>query len=298
MKRLLRSLLRRVLRAGLEPDFNEVREAVWRETALAARESQVLLMHHYRTLARQGVRPLPTFREVGFRRYSEFDEDGILLYIFSLLPPETRRCVEICAGDGRQCNTANLIVNHGWWGVLFDGDERLVNIGKAFYARHPDTRLCPPRFVHAWITAENVNDLLRGARVSGEIDLLSLDMDGMDYWVWRALEEARPRVVVCEVNNLIPADRALTTPYAPDFRAAGPDHRGASLAAMSKLADAKGYRLVGVHRYGFNAFFVRRGLAEDLLPEVSVDSCLQDPFTRHAQEHRWPAVRDLAWVEV
>ena len=89
--------------------------------------AQKTLMHQYRLLASRGDAWLPSMNDVGFRKYSQFEEDGILLYLFSLIPPINRTCVEICAGDGRECNTANLIINHGWWGHLFDGNEQNVN---------------------------------------------------------------------------------------------------------------------------------------------------------------------------
>ena len=130
------------------------------------------------------------------------------------------------------------------------------------------------------------------------MDFLSLDLDGMEYWIWKALECIRPRVVVCETHNVIGADKALTVPYDPDFRITTPDHNGASLAAMTKLAKSRGYRLVGAHRYGFNAFFIREGVGEELLPAVSVSSCLQHPYAKHAVRERWPRVRDLGWQEV
>jgi hypothetical protein len=110
---------------------------------------------------------------VGFRVYSQFEEDGILLYLFSLIPPVNRRCVEICAGDGRQCMTTNLIVNHGWWGYLFDGNEKNVRNGERFFANQQDTFLHPPLFTHAWITAESVNEQLCAAGATGVVDLLS-----------------------------------------------------------------------------------------------------------------------------
>src|SRR5262249_8256653 len=154
---------------------------------------------------------------VGFRKYSEFEEDGILLYIFSLIPPLNRICVDIGAGNGRESNTANLIINHGWWGHFFDANERNVKAGVAFFSQNKDTFLHPPRFTRAWITAENVNEQIAESGVSGPIDLLSLDIDGMDYWVWKALTVIEPQVVVCETHNPIPPDRALTVPYDPSF---------------------------------------------------------------------------------
>ena len=197
-----------------------------------------------------------------------------------------------------QCNTANLIVNHGWQGFLFDGDAKNVSRGNLYYKKHKDTWRWPPRFKHAWITAENVNDILCEAGATGEVDLLSLDVDGMDYWIWQAIESIQPRVVVCEAHNVIGPEKSLTVPYDPHFKIETPDYHGASLAAMTKLARRKGYRLVGTHRYGFNAFFIRNGLAENLLPAASVADCLQHPCAQHARAHNWPKVRHLPWQEI
>ena len=130
--------------------------------------------------------------------------------------------------------TANLIINHGWWGYLFDGNEHSVRAGREFFAKCPDTSFAPPQFTHAWITAENVNEEIARSGVSGPIDLLSLDMDGVDYWVWKAIEVVQPQVVVCETVNSIPGDRALTVPYDASFTYQSEDFRGASLAAMCK----------------------------------------------------------------
>ena len=240
----------------------------------------------------------PVSRDVGFRKYSEFEEDGILLYIFSLVPPINRTCVEICAGNGRECNTANLIINHGWWGHLFDGNERNVKAGEAFFSKHKDTRLYPPRYTKAWITAENVNELIVRSGVEGPVDLLSLDIDGMDYWVWKAIDVIEPQVVLCETHNPIPPEKALTVPYDPGFIYETEDFRGASLAAMCKLGKEKGYRLIGTHRFGFNAFFLRNGVGEEFFPEVDVASCVQDPYSRQARKERWPKGKDFHWQEV
>ncbi len=260
--------------------------------------AQKTLMQQYRLLALQGKEHLPDLRDAGFRKYSQFEEDGILLYLFSLIRPVNRTCVEICAGIGRECNTANLIINHGWWGHLFDGDPSHVARGRQFFAEHKDTSLHPPRFSQAWITAENVNALIAESGVSGPVDLLSLDIDGMDYWVWKAISVIDPQVVVCEISNLIPADRALTVPYDAEFVCQDEEYRSVSLAAMVKLGREKGYRMVGTHRFGFNAFFVKKGVGEDFFPEVEPASCLQDPFTQLARKERWPKVKDRKWQEV
>ncbi len=239
--------------------------------------AQVLLRLQYRDLARRATN-LPEFPDVEFRCYSQNGEDGILLYIFSLLGTTNRRVVEICAGDGFECNAANLIINHGWQGLLFDGDADQVARGTAFYATCRNTWVSPPKFVSEWITAENVAALVASQGFGGPVDLLSLDVDGNDYWIWKALDFINPRVVVIEFNAQCGPESSITIAYHPDFRldlTRLPYRCGASLSALVKLAASKGYRLVGVESRGINAFFVRQGLGEELLPSRSVRDCYQ-----------------------
>jgi hypothetical protein len=254
-----------------------------------AQIGQVLLRLQYQDLVRRGA-VLPDFLDVEFRCYSQNGEDGILLYIFSLLGTTNRTVVEMCAGDGIECNAANLIVNHVWRGLLVDGDEEQVSRGRAFYATGRTTFVSPPTFLHSWITAENVNALLEDHGVAGSIDLLSLDIDGNDFWIWKAIECISPRVVVLEFNASCGPESSVTMSYQPEYRldlTAQPYRCGASLPAFVKLANEKGYRLVGVEAFGFNAFFVRRGVGEDLLPERTARDCYeQTPCLR-----AWTPVR-------
>ena len=182
------------------------------------RVSQLILLNQYRDLVHWG-KALPSFQDVEFRLFSQNGEDGILLYIFGLIGMGGRRCVEICAGEGIECNSANLIVNHGWNGLLFDGNDQLLEKGRAFYSNLGDTFSFPPKLVNAWITRDNINELIKNNGFEGEVDLLSLDLDGVDYWVWEALDVIRPRVVIAEIQCLWGQDRAVTVPYAEDFRA-------------------------------------------------------------------------------
>ena len=266
--------------------------------------SQGLLQLMYREMIRSG-RELPRLGEVGFKVFSQTDEDGILLYIFSAVTPHSRTSVEICAGNGVECNSANLIINHGWSALLVDGNADRVAAGNEYYRKHRSTYVYPPAFVHAWITRDNVNDVIGTNGFRGEIDLLSLDLDGVDYWIWEAITVIQPRVVVVEYQDIIGPDRALTVPYSDDFNAwihpmtdGTPNYCGASLPAFAKLADRKGYRLVGCNRLGYNAFFVRRGLGERELPEIQISECFKHPKVLRGMKERFPTVQDYPWVEV
>jgi hypothetical protein len=265
-----------------------------------SRLGQLILAQEYARI-REGVCDQRKFNDVEFRCFSQNGEDGILLYIFSLIGTTNRKCVEMCAGDGIECNTANLIVNHGWVGLLVDGIASNVRRGRAFYSRCRDTFVWPPRLVRQWITAENVNQILLDSGFCGEIDLLSLDLDGVDYWIWRAIEAVRPRVVVLEFNDIWGVERSVTVPYAPRFAAKfgqhGAEYFGASLPAFVKLGRDKGYRLVGSGRFG-NAFFLRNDTGLSLLPEIDPAKCLEHPRTKFGMERRLPTLRHRDWQEV
>jgi hypothetical protein len=255
--------------------------------------AQVMLRLRYREMERQESR-LPDLADVEFRCYSQNGEDGILLYLFALLGTTDRRVVEICAGAGTECNAANLIIYHAWRGLLIDGSPDNIAYGREFYAKCPTTFLSPPQMIAAWITEESVNDVVAGNGFGGEIDLLSLDIDGNDYWIWNALTVVHPRVVVLEFNTCCGPERSMTMAYDPSFRldyASPPYKCGASLSAFVKLGRAKGYRLVGVQSLGFNAFFVRNDVGTTLLPEVSV----RDVWERTASLRAWTPVQ-LDWM--
>jgi len=266
--------------------------------------SQLQLKFTYRMLAESG-KALPALSEVGFKSFSQTNEDGILLFIFSVIGTTNAKSVEICAGNGIECNTANLIIYHRWSGLLVDGDEALIEQGRRFYRRNPNTFVYPPTLVHAWITRDNVNDVIRDNGFEGPIDLLSVDMDGVDYWIWDAINVIDPRVVVVEYQDIIGPEKALTVPYRDDFNAyeypttdGMPNFCGASLPAFAKLAAKRGYRLVGCNQYGYNAFFIKNPLGEREIPGIPIQDCFKHSKVIWGMNERFPTVKDLPWVEV
>ena len=231
---------------------------------------------------------LPSVWDTGFRVFSEFDEDGIALFLLAVGGTPTRRFVDIGAGD---CvfasNTANLALNLGFDGLFVDANESFLERGRRFYARHPDTTVRPPAIVNAFVTRENVNDLLTEGGFTGEIDLLSIDIDGNDYWIWKALECVRPRFVIAEAHPELGREEWVM-PYEADFeaRSAEPGQwMGASPAAMTKLAESLGYRTVAANLYGFNIFFARRDVAE-MLPTIELDELFRHGSYQRAREPR------------
>jgi len=298
MKRLFRYLRRKFF-----ADVNDRIETMEQRLSFSntGKEAQLVIKNQYKALAQTDLAKY-SFSEVGFRRYSQNTEDGILLFIFSLIGVTNKLVLEICAGDGIECNAANLVINHGWHAVLFDGDKERQKVGRNYYSKHPDTFTFPPRFVHAWITRENINQLITDNGGSGEIDLLSLDLDGNDYWIWDAIEAVNPRVVVAEIQCIWGNEKAVSIPYAADFTTKYIDgfgvYSGASLPAFVKLANKKGYRFVGLEKFGFNAFFIRQDVAPNLFPQADASIIEQVPFVQWAKKNLLPKVSSLDWQTV
>lgn len=261
------------------------------------------IVTQYLQAKKEGAALYPTLCESGFRVYSEFEEDGMILYVLTMIGFKNRKVVEMCCGTGHECMATNLVLNHGFDGYLFDGNITNVKLAKDFFKSKKDCLLYTPVLRKAWITTDNVNNLLEDAGCAGEVDLFSLDIDGNDYWIWRAITAIKPRLLVCETHNVIPSDCSLTIEYRSDFECPsrlGPeqDYRGSSLLAMVRLCKEKGYRLIGGHRCGFNVFFLREDEGTDFFPEISVEEVHNNYWTKLAQKTRWPLVKNMNWVRV
>jgi hypothetical protein len=298
----MKTLFKRILRKP----YHQVRDLVNRNTVDEGSLSQQIqrnIVTQYLLVKKQGEALYPKLCDSGFRVYSEFEEDGMILYVLALIGFKSKKVVEMCCGTGRECMATNLILNHGFDGYLFDGDPRNIESARGFFQSKKDCLLYTPVMTHAWITIDNVNDLLIAAGCEGEVDVFSLDMDGNDYWIWQAIKVIKPRLLVCETHNIIPSDQSLTIEYRPDFSCfskAGheQDYRSVSLLAMVKLCREKGYRLIGAHRHGFNAFFLREDEGREFFPEVSVEEVHDNYWTKLGQDSRWPLVKDMNWVKV
>ena len=206
--------------------------------------------------------------EVEFRVYSQWGEDGIIEWLVAQVDVPNRRFVEFGVEDFREANCRFLLRHRGWKGLVMDGSERNMEALKAdpVYWQHDLTARA------AFVTAENINGLIADAGFAGPLGLLSIDVDGNDYWVWKAIDCVEPAIVSCEYNSVFGDRRPLTIPYDPAFtrRAAHPSglYWGTSISALMRLAEEKGYVFVGTNSAGMNAFFVKRGLAGPVLDKL------------------------------
>ena len=195
----------------------------------------------------------------GYRVYSQSDEDGILHEILHRIGDGGRRFVEVGAGDGFENNTLFLLIQ-GWRGVWIEGSSRKVASAK----KHHEAEIAEGRLqvVQQYSTAANIDETIK--RFSpGELDVLSVDIDGNDYYVLGAIRAVAPRVIVAEYNAKFPPDVRWIMEHNEAHRWDSTDYFGASLKALEILLLERGYLLVGCNLLGTNAFFIRKDLVRD-----------------------------------
>ena len=210
------------------------------------------------------VHPPTGIREAEFKVFSQWSEDGILAYLTQAVPCSARTFVEIGIQEYSESNTRFLATSGNWSGICIDDGVADVD----FIRRHELDWRYGVRGVSAFVTTGNINKLIRDGGLTGDIGLLSVDVDGQDYWLWDAVTEISPRIVVVEYNAVLGLEAAVTVPQQHDFSYfdAHPSgiYFGASLPALVGLGRDKGYGFVGCESHGANAFFVREDVAGDL----------------------------------
>ena len=197
--------------------------------------------------------------EAEARLCSQNGEDGVLAELLARTGPPSRWFVEIGAGPGLEGNCVLLADALRWHGLFVEADPAHHRTLEAKYRRSRHVTTLRRRVVPA-----NVNQLLAEARVPREPDVLSIDVDGNDYWIWRALRGFAPRIVVIEYNAALGSQDAVTQPLDEAHEWDGTAYFGASIRALEELGRARGYRLVHLESAGVNAFFVRDDLAGTL----------------------------------
>ncbi len=196
-----------------------------------------------------------------FQGYSQNGEDGIIEEIFERIGVTNKFFVEIGAGFGLENNTTYLLLKD-WQGLWVDANTQNTEFTRDKFSKL--IRECKLKVRNATITAENIEIILSEEEMPQEIDLLSIDIDGNDYWVWKAINKYNPRVVVIEYNAFFKPPVKWVMKYNPHFNW---DHNtmyfNSSLKSLEILGKEKGYHLVGCTFTGVNAFFVRQDLTKD-----------------------------------
>jgi hypothetical protein len=233
-----------------------------------------LLMGRFASWQVRAQKVLNSLRDAEFKVSSQWGEDGIIDWLIERanIPPSSQSFVEFGVESYREANTRFLLQNRNWRGLIMDASPAMVSSIEQDGLRWRYDLTARPAF----ITEENIDDLISSAGFRGDIGLLSIDIDGNDYWVWKAIRIVRPIICICEYNAVFGDVHPIGTPYESRFNRTKA-HRsnlyfGASIGALRSLAVQKGYRFVGTNSSANNAFFVREDYARQF-----VDSSLQQP---------------------
>ena len=220
--------------------------------------------------------------EAEFQVFSQFGDDGILQYLIEQTQPPVEKFIEFGVQNYNESNTRFLLLNNNWSGLIIDGNPTNIEMIKRqpYYWRHD------LQAVAQFVDRDNINPLFEAAGFTGEIGLLSIDIDGNDYWVWEAIHAVNPVIVTVEYNSVFGPEYAITIPYKPMFNRTQAHYSnlfwGTSLKALCLLAEKKGYAFAGCNLAGNNAHFVRK----DKLGKIPVKTASQGYVESKFRESR------------
>lgn len=247
----------------------ECSAGLWRQSAGEVNHRLLPVLGKITELLALQCEPPRRISSAEFKIFSQWGEDGIVHYLLRHVTVPNQIFVEFGVENYQEANTRWLVEAHNWSGLVLDGSPQHVEAIKSdvIYWKHQ------LKAVSAFVDADNINRLIKENGISGDIGLLSVDIDGMDYWVWKAIDVVTPAIVIVEYNSLFGPTKSVTVPYDAGFVRQKAHYSwsyyGASLAALVSLGKTKGYVFVGSNSAGNNAFFVKSDLLRSPLSELT-----------------------------
>lgn len=225
---------------------------------------------------------IDNLHEVEFQVFSQWGDDGIIQYLANKIHFPNRTFIEFGVENYQESNTRFLLLNNDWSGFVIDGSKENID----FVKNDPISWACDLHAHAEFITKENINALLKIPPFNSEIGILSIDIDGNDYWVWEAISTVSPVLVIAEFNSIFGKNTKWTIPYDPSFfrtsKHASNCYYGASLGALNFLAEKKGYTLVGCNSKGNNAYFIRNDKMVSAIRAKTVEEAYVESKFREA----------------
>lgn len=212
----------------------------------------------------KNITEIETLKDVEFKVFSQWGDDGIIAWIAHQLRLEDPFFVEFGVQTYEESNTRFLLQSQNWSGLIIDGNKDFIDYIKKdrLYWKHD------LRAENLFITKDNIDGFLGSKCPKKDIDLLSIDIDGNDYWILEAINSVSAKILICEYNSLLGEQDELTVPYDPSFYRTNAHYSnlyfGASIQAFIKLASKKGYTFLGTNSNANNAYFVRNDLASKI----------------------------------
>lgn len=238
----------------------------------AASEQQLLMLGRLLSDTIKSKKRISSLCQVEFKVFSQFGDDGIIQWLINNLEFPNKTFVEFGASDYRESNTRFLMMNNNWSGLVMDGLKTNVEqiVSSEYFWKYTLSANA------AFIDADNINGLLSSSQLGKQVGILSIDLDGNDYWIWKAIDTITPIVVILEYNSVFGIDKAITIPYDSSFERT-PAHYsnlyfGASLRALHQLSSEKGYSFIGCNSAGNNAYFVRKDKLNESVQETTLEN--------------------------
>jgi hypothetical protein len=275
---LMKSLVQALTRRGAAAVAHQL-------TLQPAWENLLLLQGAQAALQLRGLDRLSSLQDAEFKVFSQWGEDGIIEWLISHLHGIPQSFIEFGVENYTEANTRFLLMNRHWRGLIMDGSKRNM---EAVRARN-DFWKYDLTALDAFVTRDNINSLIADAGFGGEVGLLSVDIDGNDYWVWEAISAANPWIVIVEYNAVLGDLKPLTISYEAGFSRMAAHHSGlywgASAAAFDFLAARKGYVRAGGNRAGNNLFYLRKDLMAGIEPLI-VDRSVRPSLYAEARDRQ------------
>lgn len=256
------------------------------EKIKSSRETEKVLLG---TLLAQNIsrRDKNVLADYEFKVFSQWGEDGIIQYLIQNLDIQNKNFIEFGVETYRESNTRFLLMHDNWSGLVIDGSKSNINNIKnqSFFWRYSLNA------VQSFITKDNINQLIIDNEMHGEVGILSVDIDGNDYWILNEIDCVKPVVLITEYNSVFGSERPISIPYKSDFvrgdNGLSNLYYGASLSALNNVANEKGYSLVGCNSNGNNAFFIRDDKLDELknIKPLSVGEAFVDAKFREAKDN-------------
>jgi hypothetical protein len=198
-----------------------------------------------------------------FQVFSQFGDDGIIQYLVNNLPIKNKTFVEFGVENYRESNTRFLLINDNWSGLVIEGNPKMVKEIKC----DPISTFYDLQVENSFIDAGNINAIIEKANFRRDLGILSVDIDGVDYWVLKNIVTVEPRILIVEYNSLFGFQDAFTVPYDPQFvrgQLFPFNFYGSSLKSIYDLAVSMNYSFIGCNSAGNNAYFVKNDIVGEL----------------------------------
>lgn len=225
-----------------------------------------------------------TLRDYEFKVFSQWGEDGIIQHLCKSVSIKNKTFIEFGVANFFESNCRFLQMKDNWSGFVIDGSSENIQKLKHSYFYWKYHLYA----IDAFITRENINEILAQSGFDEDLGILSIDLDGNDYYVLEAINLFKPRILICEYNAVFGGARKISIPYDPAFNRTKGHYSnlyfGASLAAITHLANKRGYSLVGTNSAGVNAFYIRNDLLTEKLDVLSCTEAYSPSLVRESRD--------------